>query len=182
MSNDNFIDFLTAAFTNACETLKEGCPFYIWYASSRYSEFKQAIINAGLTEKQQLIWNKNTFTLGRQDHQWKHEPCFYGWKEGAPHKWYGGRNKTTVYEYDKPNASRLHPTMKPVGLIAEQISNSTQKGDIVLDIFGGSGTTLIACEQLNRKCLTMEIDPRFVDVIVKRWEELTEREVVLVNG
>ena len=182
MDSNNFIEFLTVALTNAARGLKEGCPFYVWYASSNYSEFKAAIDNAGLTEKQQLVWNKNTFTLGRQDHQWKHEPCFYGWKEGAPHKWYGGRNKTTVYDYDKPNASRLHPTMKPVGLIAEQISNSTQKGDVVLDIFGGSGTTLIACEQLKRKCLTMELDPRFVDVIVKRWEDLTEQKAVLVNG
>lgn len=115
--------------------------------------------------------------LGRQDYQWRHEPCFYGWKEGT-HDWYSDRKQTTVLEFDRPTANKEHPTMKPISLMAYQIKNSTKKGDIVFDGFGGSGSTLIACEKTGRKCYTCEIDPKYCDVIVKRWENLTGKKAV----
>ena len=119
--------------------------------------------------------------MGRQDYQWKHEPCLYGWKSGAIHHWYGDRKQTTVIDYNKPVRNGEHPTMKPVGLFAYLIQNSTKEGDSVLDTFGGSGTTLIACEQLNRKCYMMELDPHYCDVIINRWETLTGRKAVKIG-
>ena len=112
--------------------------------------------------------------LGRQDYQWKHEPCLYGWKDGASHSWFSDRKQTTLIEHDRPSRSTEHPTMKPVGLMAYQINNSSKADDIVLDLFGGSGSTLIACEQVDRICYTMELDPKYVDVIRKRYENLME--------
>jgi site-specific DNA-methyltransferase (adenine-specific) len=119
-----------------------------------------------------LIWNKSSLVIGRQDYQWKHEPCLYGWKDGASHLWASDRKQTTVLDFDKPLASKLHPTMKPVALFAYQIGNNTHEGDAVLDLFGGSGTTLIACEQLGRRAFTSELDPKYCDVIVKRYINL----------
>ena len=127
-----------------------------------------------------LVWNKNVFTFGRQDYQWKHEPCLYGWKDGAGHKWYSDRKQTTVLDFDRPTKSELHPTMKPIELFAYQIQNSTKAGDSVLDIFGGSGTTLMACEQLGRKCYTVELDPHYCDVIIDRWEKFTGKTAKIV--
>lgn len=123
--------------------------------------------------RQQLIWVKNAMTLGRQDYQWRHEPCFYGWKEGAAHYFVADRTQTTVFEEAKPLKNDVHPTMKPVTLIAKFVANSSKKDDNVLDLFGGSGSTLIASEQLRRKCYMMEFDPKFCDVIIRRWENLT---------
>ncbi len=123
--------------------------------------------------KQCLVWVKNSMVMGRQDYQWKHEPCLYGWVEGAAHGWYGDRKQTTVLNFERPNRNAEHPTMKPVGLFAYQISNSTKEGDIVLDGFAGSGTTMIASHQLNRKCYGMEIDPKYCDVIRKRYWKFT---------
>ena len=119
--------------------------------------------------------------LGRQDYQWKHEPCLYGWKEGASHLWAADRKQTTVILWDKPNASKLHPTMKPVGLFDYQIKNNTKGSDIVLDLFGGSGTTVMACEQNGRKAYVMELDPAYVDVIIKRWEDFTGEKAILLE-
>jgi site-specific DNA-methyltransferase (adenine-specific) len=170
MEDEEFCEFLEAAFTNADNYLQEGGAFYVWHSSRAQKEFEIAI---PWTVRQQLIWNKNSMVLGRQDYQWKHEPCFYGWKEGKPHKWYGDRKQTTVLDFEKPTRNGEHPTMKPVSLIAYQIENSTQKGDTVLDIFGGSGTTLIASEQLGRKCRMLELDEKYADVIVRRYEKLT---------
>ena len=178
MSSEEFKEFLSKVFTLASEKMKKGASFYVWYASKEHVNFETSLVDAGLLVKQHLIWNKSSFTLGRQDYQWKHEPCLYGWKEGASHNWYSDRSQTTVMDFDKPKNNDLHPTMKPLDLIGYQISNSTKKGDKVLDTFGGSGSTLIACEQLERKCYAMELDEKYASVIVKRWEELTGEKAV----
>lgn len=173
MKNDEFKTFLTSAFSRMYEVMKEGASFYVWYASREHINFESSLNECNLPVRQQLIWVKSSLVIGRQDYQWKHEPCLYGWKEGATHKWYSDRSQTTVLEFDKPNKSELHPTMKPLDLFGYLIQNSSRKGENVLDLFGGSGTTLIASEKTNRKSFTMELDPKFCDVIVKRWETLT---------
>lgn len=172
-ADDKFREFLRTAFANANTYLKEGGVFYIWHADSEGYNFRGACNDIGWQIRQCLIWMKNTLVLGRQDYHWRHEPCLYGWKDGAAHVWNSDRKQTTVLEYDKPSKSREHPTMKPVKMIAYQIQNNTIEDQIVLDLFGGSGSTLIAAEQTNRVCYTMELDPRYVDVIVERWENLT---------
>lgn len=197
-----FQEFLYTAFSHIADHLKLGGAFYIWHADLEGYNFRVALQRAGLNLKQCLIWNKNSLVLGRQDYQWKHEPCLYGWKDGAAHYFTSKRNLTTVIEDDfnidaltkdelkhlltqilnlpstvfnenKPLRNGDHPTMKPIPLIGKQISNSTRIGETVLDVFGGSGSTLIACEQLKRKCRIMEFDPIYADVIIRRWEELT---------
>lgn len=181
MGSDKFREFLTSAFTAAVSVLKEGAGFYIWFASREHCNFETALNESGLEVRQELIWKKNSMTLGRQDYQWKHEPCLYGWKDGASHNWYSDRCQTTILEFDKPARNGEHPTMKPVELFAYQIQNSTKKGDIVLDLFGGSGTTIIACEQTGRIGYSMELDPRYCDVIIKRYENLTGNKPVKIN-
>lgn len=186
IQNDNMEDsafrtFLRDAFQAADGQMKPGAAFYIWHADTEGYNFRGACRDVGWNIRQCLIWSKNTMVLGRQDYHWKHEPCLYGWKDGAAHHWYSDRKQTTVLEFDKPQRSEEHPTMKPVPLFAYQIKNNTQPGDAVLDLFGGSGTTLIACEQIGRTCYLMELDPRFCDVIVKRWEKLTGDKAVKVN-
>ena len=173
MESDKFREFLTSAFTAAVSVLKEGGGFYIWFASREHCNFETALNDSGLEVRQELIWKKNSMVLGRQDYQWKHEPCLYGWKDGASHNWYSDRCQTTILEFDKPTRSADHPTMKPVELFAYQIKNSTKKGETVLDLFGGSGTTIIACEQTGRTAYCMELDERYCDVIIKRYENLT---------
>lgn len=166
---ESFRKFLIQAFTRIKENIKEGASFYIWYASSEVYNFQGACDDVGLQVRQEIIWNKNSMVLSRQDYQWKHEPCLYGWKEGAGHSWFSDRKQTTVIDCKRPTASRLHPTMKPVELFEYLIKNSSKSEDVVLDLFGGSGTTLIACEKLNRKARLMELDPRYVDVIRRRY-------------
>lgn len=178
MSDANFAEFLKDAFHNANEVMKAGASFYIWHADSEGYNFRKACREAAWTVRQCLIWKKNSLVLGRQDYQWIHEPCLYGWKDGAGHKWNADRKQSTVLEFDKPKKNDLHPTMKPVNLIAYQIRNSSEQGDRVLDLFGGSGSTLMACEQLGRINYSMEYDPKFVDVIVKRWENFTHQKAV----
>lgn len=173
MSDGDFSDFLHKAFAAANTVMEEGACFYVWYASREVINFQSSLNDSGLEVKQELIWNKNSLVMGRQDYQWKHEPCLYGWKEGGSHKWYGDRRQTTIIDFDRPSKSEDHPTMKPVELFAYQINNSTKSEDAVLDLFGGSGTTLIACEQLGRKCYMMELDPKYCDVIRKRYWKLT---------
>ena len=180
MESKKFRQFLASAFDAAGNCLKPGAAFYIWYASREHINFEKALNDAGFGVRQQLIWVKNSLVLSRQDYNWKHEPCLYGWKDGASPQWYSDRKQTTVLEYDKPSKNDMHPTMKPVDLIGNLISNSSKKGDVVLDIFGGSGTTLIACEQLERQCRMMELDPKYCDVIIKRWETLTGKKGVKV--
>jgi site-specific DNA-methyltransferase (adenine-specific) len=181
MDNDSFYVFLFDAFTNAYNELKDGASFYCWYASKEVVNFHTSIESSGFSVKQELIWNKNSLVMGRQDYQWKHEPCLYGWKETNSHIWYGDRKQTTVIDWDRPTKSELHPTMKPVGLFDYQIKNSSKVGDIILDLFGGSGTTIMACEQNNRKAYVIEFDPKYCDVIIKRWENLTGKKAVKIN-
>lgn len=171
-SDSDFRSFLNAAFMAASQAMKPGAAFYIWHADSEGFNFRGACKDSGLVVRECLVWNKNTMVMGRQDYQWKHEPCLYGWKDGT-HKWYSDRKQTTVINFDKPNVSKEHPTMKPIGLFGYLIQNSTKDGDLVLDTFGGSGTTLIACEQLGRKCYMMELDPKYCDVIRKRYWKFT---------
>lgn len=205
MSDDDFDEFLVGAFSTAIKCIKNGGCFYVWYASRTHIAFEKALRRVGFLVKQQLIWVKNTFVLGRQDYQWKHELCLYGWKDGGSHYFIDSRAESTIIEdagldfkkmkkeemqkllqqiysdkmstsvihEDKPTKNDLHPTMKPVALMGRLIANSTRKGERVLDLFGGSGSTLIACEQLKRKCYMMELDPHYCDVIIDRWEKAT---------
>lgn len=199
-----FIRFLSDALSNAADALKPGGAMYVWLATTHVPAFAKAYETAGVAWKQLLVWVKNSIIMGRQDYQWQHEGCMYGWKEGAPHYFQPSRKESTVFEdtkpvtkmtkqelmyevkrlrdgdtvtdvihCDKPAKSAEHPTMKPVKLIAQQVRNSSRKGETVLDVFGGSGTTLIACEQMGRRCATIELDPYYAQVIVRRWEELT---------
>lgn len=174
--------FLTEAFMAADAVMKPGAVFYIWHADSKAGIFRIACQMTGWEVRQVLIWVKNSMVLGRQDYQWKHEPCLYGWKEGAGHLWASDRKQTTILEFDRPTRNKEHPTMKPIPLFDYQIKNNTKGGDTVLDLFGGSGTTIMACEQNGRNAYMMEYDPRYVDVIINRWEEFTGKKAVLLNG
>lgn len=211
MDPEEFHNFLKTAFTSAAEYIKPGGAFYIWHSGMESRNFFLAAHEAGLQVREQLIWVKSTFAFGRQDYHWQHEPCLYGWKDGAGHYFVDDRTQTTVYEdarpniarmskdemrrllediysdktsttvihEDKPSRSEAHPTMKPVRLIARSLRNSSRPGEIVLDTFGGSGTTMIACQQLKRRCRMVELDPHYCDVIIKRWEDLTGQTAVL---
>lgn len=178
MSDTEFYEFLKSAFSVADNAMKEGAAFYVWHADSEGLNFRRACGYAGWKIRQCLIWAKNTIVLGRQDYQWKHEPCLYGWKNGAAHYFTDDRTQSTILEYNKPQRNGEHPTMKPLPLITQLVHNSSRKRDIVLDLFGGSGTTLIACEELGRTCYMVELDPIYCDVIVKRWETLTGEKAV----
>ena len=180
-SDDEFIAFLQAAFEAANSVMNPGAVFYIWHADSKAYVFRMACQMTGWEVRQVLIWVKNAMVMGRQDYQWKHEPCLYGWKAGAGHLWASDRKQTTVLEFDRPTANKEHPTMKPVALFDYQIKNNTKGGDIVLDLFAGSGTTVAACEQNGRNAYVMEFDPKYCDVIVKRWENLTGKKAVLLH-
>ena len=182
MDNDSFRQFLRDAFTSADMVMKEGAVFYIWHADSEGYNFRGACFDVGWKVRQCIIWNKNCMVMGRQDYQWKHEPCLYGWKDGASHLWASDRKQTTVIDMAKPVKSDLHPTMKPVALFDYQIKNNTKGGDIVLDLFGGSGTTIMACEQNNRIAYSMEFDPHYVDVIIARWEKFTGQKAIRLNN
>jgi DNA modification methylase len=207
MSDQEYQAFLFAAFSAAKSVLKAGCPFYVWTAQGHaMADNINALDKVGLFFKQQLIWVKSSFVLGHMDYHGRHEPCLYGWKEGAGHYFVHERNHSTVYSdaeeldidkmkkeemrtllhqifeekhpttvinCEKPPRSKDHPTMKPVKLFGYLTRNSSQRGEIVLDTFGGSGTTIVACEQLNRKARIMELDPHYCDVIIARWEKLT---------
>ncbi|ENZ5661706.1 site-specific DNA-methyltransferase [Enterococcus hirae] len=186
IQNDNktsseFYEFLKSAFDSVADYLREGASFYVWYASSEVVNFVSSLVDTNFLVKQELIWFKNSLVLGRQDYHWQHEPCLYGWKNDGSHMWYGDRKQTTILEFDKPLANKEHPTMKPIPLFDYQIKNSSKKGDKILDIFGGSGTTMIACEQNKRCAYLMELDPRYVDVIIDRWEEFTGKKAVKLN-
>lgn len=181
-SDETLRDMLADAFSAANNIMKPGAVFYIWHAILKTSAFESACQMAGWEVRQVLIWVKNTMVMGRQDYQWKHEPCLYGWKDGAGHLWASDRKQTTILNFDRPTKNKEHPTMKPVKLFDYQIQNNTKGGDIVLDLFGGSGTTIVACEQNGRCARVMELDPRYVDVIIDRWEKLTGEKAVLLNG
>ena len=203
MEDSAFREFLRSAFFCAKSVLKQGGAFHIWHADSEGYNFRGACIDVGLKIRQCLIWVKNSLVLGRQDFQWKHEPCLYGenpieyplteeyededcqpclygWRDGT-HYWFKNRKQTTILEFDKPKRSKEHPTMKPVKLFDYEMKCNTKIGENVLDLFGGSGTTIIAAEQNGRNAFVMEFDPKFVDVIIARWEALTGERAVLLN-
>lgn len=215
MASDEFRLFLRNAFAAAYPVLDKGCPFYVWFASKEHINFEGALNDVGLQVRQELIWNKNNFILGRAHYQWKHEPCLYGWKgdscryfidvrnrasviedneeinidkmkaaemRALLHKIYEERIPTTVINCMKPNKDEDHPTMKPVWLFGYQMANSSRPGDIILDSFGGSGTTIVAAEQLGRKARLMEYDPHYSDVIIARWEKLTGCKAQKIEG
>ena len=174
MDNDKFEEFLTNAFNAANANMEKGASFYIFHSDGYSYWFRKALINTvDLELRENLIWVKNSMVLGRQDYQWRHEPCLYGWKKGASHNWFSDRKQTTVMEFDRPTKSVEHPTMKPIPLFAYLIQNSSQEGWNVYDSFGGSGTTIMACEQLDRNGFSMELDPHYCDVIINRWETYT---------
>ena len=182
MEDAKFREFLKDAFVTADHVLKPGGAVYIWHADSEGFNFRAACKDAGWTVRQCLIWNKNALVMGRQDYQWKHEPCLYMWKDGAAHFWNSDRSQTTVIDCEKPKKNDLHPTMKPIKLFDYLIQNSSRKGETVLDMFGGSGTTVIACEQDGRTARVMELDPRYVDAILNRYEEFTGEKPQLVRS
>jgi site-specific DNA-methyltransferase (adenine-specific) len=182
MSDDSFYQFLYDFYTALGSYTKAGGAWYVWHADSEGANFRSAMKNSGIMVKQCLIWVKNSMVMGRQDYQWRHEPCLYGWKEGAAHGWYSDRKQTTILEFDRPSRNTEHPTMKPIPLIAYQIGNSSKQGDIVADGFGGSGTTMVAAHQLNRKGYLVEFDPKYCQVIVDRMIKLDPTLVIKRNG
>jgi site-specific DNA-methyltransferase (adenine-specific) len=182
MSDDSFYQFLYDFYTALGSYTKAGGAWYVWHADSEGANFRSAMKNSGIMVKQCLIWVKNSMVMGRQDYQWRHEPCLYGWKEGAAHGWYSDRKQTTILEFDRPSRNTEHPTMKPIPLIAYQIGNSSKQGDIVADGFGGSGTTMVAAHQLNRKGYLVEFDPKYCQVIVDRMIKLDPTLEVKRNG
>ena len=179
MNNESFRQFLRDVYSTANSVMKDGAVFYIWHADSEGFNFRAAAFDVEWKVRQCLIWNKNSLVMGRQDYHWKHEPCLYGWKDGAAHYWGSDRCQTTVLNFNRPSRNGEHPTMKPVELFEYQIKNSSKPNDVVLDLFGGSGTTAIACEKTGRKARLMELDPKYCDVIVKRWEDFTGKKAVL---
>lgn len=215
MDEQSFRAFLGDSFESMRNHLREGGVFYIWHSENHGLSFRLSLEAAGLEVRQCLIWEKNSFTLGRQDYQWRHEPVLYGWKDGAGHYFIDDRSQdtvldvdkldlsakskkeligiieamrksppvqTTVIHEDKPLHNDLHPTMKPIRLLARLIANSSRRGDVVLDQFGGSGSTLIACEETGRRCRMMELDPAYVDVIVDRYQKFTGRKAIKQGG
>jgi site-specific DNA-methyltransferase (adenine-specific) len=179
MSDDQFRQFLRDSYVAADAVMKAGAVFYIWHADSEGYNFRGAAQDAGWKVRQCLIWKKQTMVMGRQDYHWKHEPCLYGWKDGAGHLWAADRKQTTILEFDRPSRNAEHPTMKPVALFEYQLLNNTKGGDIVLDSFGGSGTTMIAAEKNGRVSRLMELDPKYCDVIIKRWQDFTGKTATL---
>ena len=179
MADETFRQFLRDAYVAADTAMKAGAVFYIWHADSEGYNFRGAAKDAGWKVRQCLVWKKQTLVMGRQDYHWKHEPCLYGWKDGAGHLWASDRKQTTILEFDRPTSSQEHPTMKPVALFEYQLLNNTKGGDKVLDSFGGSGTTMIAAEKNGRIACLMELDPRYCDVIVNRWQQFTGKTATL---
>lgn len=180
MSDDNFREFLKNAYLAADANMKAGAVFYIWHADSEGYNFRGAAFDIGWQVRQCLIWKKQTMVMGRQDYHWKHEPCLYGWKEGAAHFWASDRTQTTILEFNRPSRNKEHPTMKPVDLIEYQIKNNSKNGHVILDSFGGGGSTLIACEKTNRLARLMELDEKYVDVIINRWQDFTGKTATLI--
>ncbi len=181
MEDSQFRQFLRDSYVTADAVMKAGAVFYIWHADLEGYNFRGAAKDAGWTVRQCLIWEKSSLVMGRQDYHWKHEPCLYGWKDGSGHLWASDRKQTTILQFNKPRKNGDHPTMKPVELFEYCLMNNTKGGDIVLDSFGGSGTTMIASEKHGRYARLMELDPKYCDVIVKRWEDFTGKKAVLLT-
>ena len=181
-TDNEFYQFLYDFYTATNSYVKPGGSWYVWHADSEGANFRQAMKDAGILVKQCLIWVKNSMVMGRQDYHWKHEPCLYGWKEGAAHNWYTDRKQTTVLDFDRPFRNAEHPTMKPLPLISYQIGNSSKRGEIVADSFLGSGSTMVASHQLDRVCYGMELDPKYCQVIIDRMLKLNPNLDVHING
>jgi len=171
MAADKFYQFLFDAFSNMANVMADDASIYVFHADTEGLNFRKAFADAGFYLSGCCIWKKQSLVLGRSSYQWQHEPVLYGWKKKGKHQWYTGRKESTIWEFDKPKRNGDHPTMKPVPLLAYPIRNSSMANSVVLDPFGGSGSTLIACEQTDRICLTIELDEKFCDVIVKRYIE-----------
>ena len=171
MDNDKFYKFLLAAFENTSNAMADDASIYVFHADTEGLNFRKAFADAGFYLSGTCIWKKQSLVLGRSPYQWQHEPILFGWKKKGKHKWYTGRKESTIWEFDKPKKNGDHPTMKPIPLLAYPIANSSMSNSVVLDPFGGSGSTLMACEQTNRICYTIELDEKFCDVIVKRYIE-----------
>lgn len=211
MDDTSFRAFLYDSFSAVVPFMRGGAVFYIWHSDTEGYNFRGAVRDVGLTLRQVLIWVKNAAVMGRSDYHWKHEPCLlgekldipdfdtaidseaielgdehenalYGWKDGAAHLWNSDRKQNTILNFKKPAKSALHPTMKPVDLFEYCIKNSSKEGDIVLDTFGGSGTTIVACETTGRCARVVELDEIYADIIIERWEKLTNGKAVLING
>lgn len=181
MDDASFRTFLAAAFSTMAEVTVSGGAIYVAHADSEGYNFRGALRDAGWLNKQCLIWKKQSLVMGRQDYHWIHEPILYGWKPGSSHLWCSDRKQTTVLEFARPSKSPDHPTTKPVDLVEYCIGNNSKPEHIVFDAFGGSGTTLIACEKLGRRCRMIELDPSYCDVIVERWEKYTGQKAKLLN-
>lgn len=182
MDDKSFYLFLYNHFASLGSFTKKGGVWYVWHADMETVNFRTSFKDAGLTPKQNLVWVKDIMVMGRQDYHWQHEPCLYGWKEGAAHHWNSDRKQTTILKFERPRISKEHPTMKPVKLFAYQISNSSKVGDIVADGFGGSGTTMVACHQLNRKARLVELDPKYCQAIIDRMLKLDPDIEIKRNG
>ena len=171
MADEAFYNFLLDAYTQMHSAMADDASIYVFHADTEGLNFRRAFADAGFYLSGCCIWKKQSLVLGRSPYQWQHEPCLYGWKKNGKHQWYTGRKETTIWEFDKPKKNGDHPTMKPIPLLAYPIGNSSMANSVVLDPFGGSGSTLIACEQTDRICYTVELDEKFCDVIVKRYIE-----------
>ena len=171
MNTDKFYNFLLDAFSNMEKVMADDASIYVFHADTEGLNFRKAFNDAGFYLSGCCIWKKPSLVLGRSPYQWQHEPCLYGWKKKGKHQWYSGRKETTIWEFEKPKKNTDHPTMKPIALLAYPITNSSMSNTLILDPFGGSGSTLIACEQTDRSCYTIELDEKFCDVIVKRYIE-----------
>jgi len=171
MADEAFYNFLLDAYTQMHSAMADDASIYVFHADTEGLNFRRAFADAGFYLSGCCIWKKQSLVLGRSPYQWQHEPCLYGWKKNGKHQWYTGRKETTIWEFDKPKKNGDHPTMKPIPLLAYPIMNSSMSNSVVLDPFGGSGSTLIACEQTDRICYTVELDEKFCDVIVKRYIE-----------
>ena len=177
-----FFSFLLAAHQNLANVTKEGAGIYVFHADTEGMNFRRALVEGGWKLAQCCVWVKQTLVMGRQDYHWQHEPILYGWKPGAAHRWFTDRKQTTVWNFDRPSRSPDHPTMKPVDLISYPILNSSRNGDVVLDTFGGSGSTVIACAKHRRTARIIEIDPRYCDVIIRRWQEWSGQKALTEEG
>lgn len=184
MSKGKFYKFLLDSFTNMEKFMESDASIYVFHADTEGLNFRKAFSEAGFYQSGTCIWKKQSLVLGRSPYQWQHEPILFGWKKAGHHKWYADRKQSTIWEYDRPKNNALHPTMKPVNLLAYPILNSSMSNAVVLDPFGGSGSTLIACEQTHRLCRVVELDEKYCDVIVHRYKELvgTDEDIVLVRG
>lgn len=171
MADNDFYNFLFASYKNMANAMAEDASIYVFHADTEGLNFRKAFVDAGFYLSGVCIWAKQSLVLGRSPYQWKHEPILFGWKKNGKHKWFADRKQSTVWNFDRPKKSELHPTMKPIALVAYPILNSSMTNGLVLDPFGGSGSTLIACEQTDRTCYTIEIDEKYADVIVKRYIE-----------